>query len=161
MGYRATLIAVFMFAAVACGSSKNSDAQPDASLIGTGGGGVDTGSGGAVGSGSGGSSPTGTGTGSGTGGSAAAGTGGNGSNPGMMSGGTGGRGGFNRDGGMPMMFMCPATQPMDGATCMGGGRGGFGGRGMSCMFGDMTCRCRRGMWSCNTMMPPDDQDAGM
>jgi hypothetical protein len=148
-----------VFAAVACGSSKkDSNTEPDASLLGTGGS-VGTGSGGSTGSGSGGTSSNGTGTGngSGTGGSAAAGTGGNG---GMMTG-TGGFGGFNRDGGTPMMLMCPATQPMDGDTCMGGGFGGFGGRGMSCMFGDTSCRCRRGMWRCFTEMPPGDNDAGM
>lgn len=161
MGHRATLIAVIVFAAMACGSSHNSDTEPDASLLGSGGSGFGTGSGGSSSSsGSGGTSSNGTGTGSGSGGSAAAGTGGTGA---MMTAGTGGRSGFMRgDGGVPMMLMCPATQPMDGTTCMGGGFGGFGGRGMSCMFGDTSCRCRRGMWSCYTpMMPPADNDGGM
>jgi hypothetical protein len=162
MGHRATLIAFVVFTAVACGSSHNSNTEPDASLLGSGGSGVTTGSGGSSGSGSGGTSSNGTGTGSGSGGSAAAGSGGSGSNPGgMMMTGTGGFGGFNRDGGMPMMLVCPATQPMDGDMCMGGGFGGFG-RGMSCMFGDTSCRCRRGMWRCSVpMMPPLDNDAGM
>lgn len=163
MGHRGTLIAVIVFAAMACGSSKkDSNTEPDASLLGSGGSSVSSGSGGSSGSGSGGTSSngTGTGTGSGTGGSAAAGTGGTGANGGMMTAGTGGRGGFMRgDGGVPMMLMCPATQPMDGTMCMGGG---FGGRGMSCMFGDTSCRCRRGMWRCGTpMMPPADNDGGM
>jgi hypothetical protein len=158
MGHRAILIAFIVFAAMACGSSHSSNTEPDASLLGSGGSGFTTGSGGSTGSGSGGTSSNGTGTGSGSGGSAAAGSGGTGSNAGGMMTGTGGFGGFNRDGGTPMMLVCPATQPMDGAMCTGGG--GFGGRGMSCMFGDTSCRCRRGMWRCYTPMPPPDNDAG-
>src|SRR5207253_2463325 len=65
MGHRATLIAVVVFAAVACGSSHNSNTEPDASLLGSGGNGFTTGSGGSTGSG--GTSSNGTGTGSGSG----------------------------------------------------------------------------------------------
>jgi hypothetical protein len=159
MGYRATFIAVLLGVA-ACGSSSHSNDTGDASLLGTGGTAYVNGSGGTFsGSGGTGTNGTGTGTGTGTGGTASNGTGGSGTPvPG-----TGGMGFPFGTGGAAAMFMCPATQPMDGAMCMPGG-GGFFGRSTSCPYGNMTCRCRRssGTWTCAMpMMPPTNDDGGV
>jgi hypothetical protein len=41
--------------------------------------------------------------------------------------------------------MCPATQPMQGASCTG-----MGNAGTSCTYGTTDCTCAGGMWSCGT-----------
>lgn len=62
-------------------------------------------------------------------------------------GGRGGTGGSGGTGGTFMMAMCPMTMPQDGSACMG--------RRLNCMFGDVQCLCRFGMWSCDS---PSGQD---
>jgi hypothetical protein len=101
-------------------------------------------------------------TGGGTGGISGAGAGGAGTGVGGMTGGSGGfmmggRGGFGGMGGSGgsagtfMMAMCPTAMPQDGSACMG--------RRLNCMFGDVQCLCRFGMWSCDSS-PGSDMDGG-
>jgi hypothetical protein len=148
------LSSVASFAAVACGDSDS--ASTDKGGGGSGGASGSTATGGTSGSvtgGTAGTPATGGASGSATGGASGAATGGSTATGGMggagNEGGVGAEGG-NGDGGVGAEGgggpgpgpVCPANEPNVGANCST--------RGLSCDFGDRTCRCslNTGNWQC-------------